>query len=189
MANTYASNEFRTGLRILHNDIPHIILEHKFTKPGKGQAFTKVKLKNLLNGSVLEQTYKTGEVVPAADVMELTLQFLYYSDAQWVFMDSSSFEQYTLNEAIMNDIKDWLKPEDVCTVTLHNNNPIGIELPHFVEIAVSETDPGVKGDTVSGGSKPAVLETGATLRVPLFIEIGDVLRIDTRSREYVSRAK
>ena len=190
MAHSYSINEFRTGLRILLGETPYVILEHKFTKPGKGQAFTKVKMKNLLNGSVLERTYKLGETAEAADIQELSAQFLYYADEQWTFMDTATFEQYVLDKNIVAEAKDWLIPECVCQLTFHSGTPIGIEVEQIIELKVAHTEPGVKGDTAgSGATKPAILETGVEIRVPLFIEEGDILRIDTRQREYLGRAK
>lgn len=189
MSASYTSNQFRVGLRILHDNTPHIILEYKFVKPGKGQAFTRVKLRNLVNGSVIDRTYKSGESVAGAEVVELRLQYLYHSDGQWVFMDPASFEQYSLDAVIVGESKDWLKAGDVCVVNVHEGTPIGFELPKFVDLQVTATDPGVKGDTATGGSKPAVLETGATIRVPLFIGVGELVRVDTRTGAYVSRVK
>ena len=141
-----------------------------------------------MNGRVIERTFKSGETVEAADVMEYDVQYLYNDGADWHFMDPSSFEQYQMSGEQLGDVKLWLKEQDMCTLTLFNGSPLSIEPPNFVELTVSETDPGLKGDTSSGGNKPATMETGAVVRVPLFIQIGEILKIDTRTGEYVSRA-
>ncbi len=185
---SYSTNQFKGGLKILLDGEPYSIVEHEMVKPGKGQAFSRVKVRNLKTGRVVERTFKSGDSVEAADVMELELQYLYYDGEFWTFMDESSFEQYQADEAAMATTKQWIKEQDKCTVMLYNGSPLTVEPPNFVELEVSETDPGVRGDTSGGGGKPATMETGAVVRVPLFIEIGDKLKIDTRSGEYVSRA-
>ena len=168
---------------------PCSMVDVDFVKPGKGQAFTRVKLRNLTNGRILEKTFKSGESIEAADVMEVDAQYLYNDGENWHFMDPASFEQFAADKVAVGENANWLKEEDVCLVTLWNGNPISITPPNFVNLTVTETDPGLKGDTASGGSKAATLETGAVVRVPLFINEGDVLKIDTRVGEYVSRAK
>ena len=188
MAN-YSTNEFRGGLKILLDGEPYAIVENEFVKPGKGQAFNRVKVKNLLNGRVLDKTFKSGESVEAADVLEVELGYLYADGDQWHFMDAASYEQYVADKTAMAGAERWLREQDVCTVTLYNGRPIAVTPPNFVELAVVETDPGVRGDTASGGVKPAKLETGAVVKVPLFVEEGEVLRIDARSGEYVGRVK
>ncbi len=185
---SYSTNQFKGGLKILLDGEPYSIVEHEMVKPGKGQAFSRVKVRNLKTGRVVERTFKSGDSVEAADVMELELQYLYYDGEFWTFMDESSFEQYQADEAAMAGAKQWIKEQDKCTVMLYNGSPLTVEPPNFVELEVSETDPGVRGDTSGGGGKPATMETGAVVRVPLFIEIGDKLKIDTRNGEYVSRA-
>ena len=187
MAN-YATNEFRGGLKLLIDGEPCSIIENEMIKPGKGQAFNRVKLRNLKTGRVIERTFKSGESAPGADVVEKELQFLYYDGNHWHFMDPASFEQFEVNEATIGESKQWLKEQDSCVVVLYNGAPLTVEPPNFVELKVTETDPGLRGDTSGGGSKPATLETGAVIRVPLFINEGDVLRIDTRTGDYVSRA-
>ena len=168
---------------------PCNIVENEFVKPGKGQAFSRVKLKNLKTGRVVDRTFKSGESVEGADVMETDLQYLYTDGEFWNFMDEQTFDQVAADKTAVGDAYKWLKEQDTVTVTLWNEVPIAITPPNFVTLAVTETDPGLKGDTASGGGKPATLETGAVVRVPLFIEIGELLKIDTRSGEYVSRAK
>lgn len=168
---------------------PCSIIENEFVKPGKGQAFNRVKLRNLKTGRVVERTFKSGETVEAADVVEVEMQYLYNDGTNLHFMDPSSYEQVEASVESVGDAAKWIKEEDMCTVVTWNGNPISVSAPNFVELKVTETDPGLKGDTVSGGSKPATLETGAIIRVPLFISPGDILRIDTRKGEYVSRVK
>ena len=168
---------------------PFSIIENEFVKPGKGQAFNRVKLRNLKTGRVLEKTYKSGESVEGADVIELEMQYLYNDGELWHFMDQNTYEQYAADENAVADAKQWIKGEELCLVTLWNNVPLSIAPPNFVILEIADTDPGVRGDTAQGGSKPATLETGAVVKVPLFIENGELLKIDTRTGEYVSRAK
>ena len=186
---TYATNEFRGGLKILLDGVPFTIVENEFVKPGKGQAFNRVKLRNLTNGRVIEKTFKSGETVEGADVMEYEVQYLYSDGEYFHFMHPESFEQYQAEEAAVGDAKQWLQEQAACTLTLWNSNPLSVEPPNFVELKIVETDPGVKGDTSGGGGKPAHLETGATVRVPLFVQEGEVIKVDTRNGEYVSRVK
>ncbi len=185
---TYNTNEFRSGLKFILDNDPYSIIENEFVKPGKGQAFSRVKIRNLKTGRVIEKTFKSGESVEAADVLETTLQYLYTDGEFWHFMDPQSFEQYAAAEAAIADAIKWIKEQDDCNVTLWNGNPLIIEAPNFVTLRVTDTDPGLKGDTSGGGGKPATLETGAVIRVPLFVQIDEVVKVDTRSGEYVSRA-
>jgi len=186
---TYSTNQFRGGLKVMLDGDPCSIIENEFVKPGKGQAFNRVKLRNLKTGRVLEKTFKSGESIEAADVHETTMQYLYTDGESWHFMVPETFEQYAANEAAMGDTVKWIREEDTCDVTLWNGIPISVTPPMFVTLTVTQTDPGLKGDTSSGGSKAATLETGAVIRVPLFIQVGEVLKVDTRTGEYVSRAK
>ena len=186
---TYNTNAFKSGLRIILDQDPYIIVANEFVKPGKGQAFNRVRVRNLKTGKVIDKTFKSGENVEAADVVDKDMQFLYADGEMWHFMEQDTFEQYAANEAAIADAKNWLKDQDICQVTLWNNEPIVVIPPNFVELEVIETDPGLRGDTASGGIKPAKLSTGAVVRVPLFIEEGEILKIDTRSKEYVSRVK
>jgi elongation factor P len=186
---SYSTNEFKSGLKVLLEGDPCSILENEFVKPGKGQAFNRVRLRNLKTGRVWERTFKSGESIEAADVMETDMEYLYSDGEFWHFMRTDgSFEQVAASEAAVGDAKDWMKEQEVCQVTLWNDAPISVTTPNFVELEVAETDPGLKGDTAQGGTKPATLVTGAIVKVPLFINIGDVLKIDTRTGEYVSRA-
>ncbi len=185
----YSTNEFKAGLKVILNGEPHSIVENEFVKPGKGQAFNRVRFRNLKTGKILDQTCKSGETLEAADVTELELQYLYTDGNVWHFMDPKSYEQYELNKNIIMDAAKWLKEQDTCTVTLWNNAAIMVTPPNFVILKVTQTDPGLRGDTSGGGSKPATVETGAVIKVPLFVQIGDLIKIDTRNSEYVSRVK
>ncbi|MEA3302426.1 MAG: elongation factor P [Pseudomonadota bacterium] len=185
---TYNTNEFRSGLKFMLDNDPYSIIENEFVKPGKGQAFSRVKIRNLKTGRVIEKTFKSGESVEAADVLETTLQYLYTDGEFWHFMDSQSFEQYAASEAAVAGSIKWIKEQDDCNVTLWNGNPLIVEAPNFVTLRITDTDPGLKGDTSGGGGKPATLETGAVIRVPLFVQVDEVVKVDTRSGEYVSRA-
>jgi elongation factor P len=186
---TYSTNEFLGGLKIILDGDPCAIIENEFVKPGKGQAFNRVKIRNLKNGRVIERTFKSGDTVEGADVVDTTLQYLYSDGEFWHFMDPNSYEQLAADATAVGDAAKWLKEQDLCEITLWNGVPLAVTPPNFVVLTVTDTDPGVRGDTSGGGGKPATLETGAVVRVPLFIEIGDTLRIDTRTGEYVSRAK
>ncbi len=186
---SYNTSQFKGGLKIMIDGAPCAIIENEFVKPGKGQAFSRVKIRNLKTGRVVERTFKSGESVEAADVMDVDLQYLYSDGEFWHFMDPKSFEQLAAGPNAIGDAVKWLKEQDMCEVTLWNGEPISITLPNFVLLTVTDTDPGVRGDTSGGGGKPATLETGAVVRVPLFIDIGELLKIDTRTGEYVGRAK
>jgi elongation factor P len=188
MAN-YSTNEFRSGLRIIIDGDPCIIVENEFVKPGKGQAFNRVRIKNLKTGKTVDRTFKSGESVEAADVMDTEMQYLYSDGEFWHFMVADTFEQYAADKKAVGDAKDWISDGDICQITLWNNSPLLIEAPKFVELEIVETDPGVKGDTASGGVKPATLSTGAVVRVPLFVDQHEIIKVDTRSGEYVSRVK
>jgi elongation factor P len=185
---TYSSNQLKNGLKVMLDGDPCTMLDVEFVKPGKGQAFTRVRLRNLITGRVWERTFKSNETLEGADVMDTDMEYLYNDGEMWHFMDNNTFEQFAADKNAVGDNYKWLKEQDKATITLWNGNPIAITPSNFVELEVVETDPGVKGDTAQGGSKPATLTTGAVVRVPLFIEIGQKLRIDTRTGEYVSRA-
>jgi elongation factor P len=187
---SYSTNEFRGGLKVLLDGDPCIILENELVKPGKGQAFSRVRLRNLMSNRVWDRTFKSGESLEAADVMDQDMEYLYTDGEFWHFMlTDGSFEQYAADAKAVGDTLKWLKEQDVYTVTLYNGAPLTITPPNFVELEVVETDPGMKGDTAQGGSKPATLSTGAVVSVPLFITIGEVLKVDTRSGEYMNRVK
>ncbi len=186
---SYNTNEFRAGLKLNLDGDPYAIIENEFVKPGKGQAFNRVKLRNLKTGRVVDRTFKSGESVEGADVVDIDMQYLYNDGDQWHFMEPNSYEQYAASKATVGDAAQWLKGQETCCVTLLDGKPLGVTAPNFVELQITQTDPGVRGDTATGGTKPATLETGAIVKVPLFIEQGEVLRVDTRTAEYVSRVK
>lgn len=186
---SFSTNEFKSGLKVMIDNDPCSILENEYVKPGKGQAFNRVKYRNLKTGRVLEKTFKSGDTLPGADVTEMEMQYLYNDGEFWHFMVPDTFEQHAASAQVIGDAKLWLKEQDYCTVTVWDGHPLTITAPNFVNLKVAETDPGIKGDTVSGASKPATLETGAVIRVPLFVDKGDLLKVDTRTGEYVSRAK
>lgn len=185
---TYSTNEFKGGLKVMLDNDPCAIITNEYVKPGKGQAFNRVKLRNLKTGRVIERTFKSGDTLEGADVVDLEVQYLYHDGEFWHFMNQETFEQYAAGEKAMGDTAQWIKAEDVCTMTLWNGVPLTVTPPNFVELEVTETDPGVRGDTATGGSKPATLETGAVVKVPLFIERGEKIRVDTRTGDYMSRA-
>ena len=184
-----STNEFKNGVKVMLDGDPCSIMENEYVKPGKGQAFNRVKLRNLKTGRVLEKTFKSGDSLEAADAQDVELQYLYNDGEMWHFMSPTTYEQYTISKNTISDSAKWLKEQDICLVTLWNNNAISVTPPIFAILKVVETDPGLRGDTATGGSKPATLETGAIVRVPLFINVGDILKIDTRTGEYISRGK
>jgi elongation factor P len=187
---TYNTNEFRGGLKIILDQDPYTIVENEFVKPGKGQAFNRVRVRNLKTGRVVDKTFKSGEAVEAADVVDLDMDYLYTDGEFWHFMKTDgSFEQIAADKSAVADAMNWLKEQDVYTVMVWNDVPISVTPPNFVEMAVVQTDPGLRGDTATGGTKPAILSSGASVKVPLFVEIGDVLRVDTRTGEYQNRVK
>ena len=184
-----STNEFRSGLKIIIDGDPCAIIENEFVKPGKGQAFVRTRFRNLKSGRVIERTFKSGDSVELADVLEVNLQYIYNDGDLFHFMDEETFEQYAANPDAVADAARWLKEQDTCAITLWNGTPIAVAPPNFVTLRVTETDPGIRGDTASGATKPATVETGAAIKVPLFVEQGELVRIDTRTGEYVSRAK
>ena len=186
---SYSTNEFRAGLKILLDGDPCNIVENEFVKPGKGQAFNRVRVRNLKTGRVVDKTFKSNESFEAADVHETDMQYLYNDGEFWHFMVPDTFEQFSADAKCVEEAAEFLKDGDSCRVLLWNNSPLQVAAPNFVELRIVETDPGLRGDTAQGGVKPAKLETGAVVRVPLFVEEGEVIRVDTRSREYVSRVK
>lgn len=186
---SYSTNVFRSGLKIMIDADPCVIIDNEFVKPGKGQAFNRVKIRNLKTGRVIERTFKSGESVEAADVVETEMQYLYNDGEMWHFMVPDTYEQIEASATVVSDNQKWLKEQDNCTVTLWNGMPLIVEPPNFVELEVVDTDPGLRGDTSGGGGKPATMAGGAVIRVPLFIEVGENLKVDTRTGEYVSRVK
>ena len=186
---TYSTNQFKSGLKIMLDGDPYNIVENEFVKPGKGQAFNRAKVRNLKTGRVVERTFKSGDTIEAADVVDTEMQYLYNDGDQWHFMNPETFEQLAADAAAMSDATLWLKGEETCIVTLWNGQPLAVAAPNTVVLQITETDPGIRGDTATGGVKPATLETGATVRVPLFVESGELVKVNTRTGEYLSRAK
>jgi elongation factor P len=186
---SYGMNDVKNGMKILVNNDPCVITETEYVKPGKGQAFTRLKYRSIKSGRVVELTMKATDNLEAADVMDTNMQFLYADGEYWHFMQQETFEQVQADKNAVGDAWKWLKGEEDCVVTLWNGAPIFVQPPNFVELKIVETDPGVRGDTSGGGGKPAKLETGATVRVPLFVAQDEIIKVDTRSGEYVSRVK
>ena len=186
---SYSTSEFRSGLKVMLDGDPCSILENEFVKPGKGQAFNRVRLRNLRSGRVWERTFKSGDTLDGADVVDVEMQYLYNDGEHWHFMQPQSFEQYQADAPIVGDAAQWLREQDNCVVTLYNGHPLAVTSPNHVELEIVETDPGIRGDTATGGTKPARLVTGAVVKVPLFLNIGDVVRVDTRTGEYLNRAR
>lgn len=183
---TYSSNDLKNGLKVMVDNAPCNIVDCEFVKPGKGQAFTRIKIRNLKTGRVVERTLKSNETLSSADVADVEMQYLYNDGEAYHFMVQENFEQYAISAEALADASQWLKEQDVCMVTLWNNEAILVTPPNFVILAITETDPGLKGDTSGGGGKPATLETGAVVRVPLFVQTGELIKVDTRKGEYVS---
>jgi len=184
---SYSTNEMKPGLKVMMDGDPCSILENEYVKPGKGQAFNRVRVRNLKTGKVWERTFKSGDSLEGADVVDVEMQYLYSDGEFWNFMNPTTFEQLGADESAVADAIKWLKEEDLCTVTLWNGVPLTVTPPNFVELEIVETDPGVKGDTAGTGGKPARLSTGAVVRVPLFVQQNEVIKVDTRTGEYVSR--
>lgn len=185
----YDTNEFRKGLRVEIDGQPYIMVESQFVKPGKGQAFTRVKLKNLLNGNVIDRTYKSGEKVEKADISEQSMQFLYEADDMFHFMDNNTYEQVEMSREQIEDNWKWLQEEMVVDVMIYKGQPVSITLPNFTVLEIIHCEPGIKGDTATSTSKPATVSTGAIINVPLFVNQNEKIKIDTRTGEYVERAK
>lgn len=185
---TYSTNEFKAGLKVMLDGDPAVIVENEFVKPGKGQAFNRVKIRNLRTGRVIERTFKSGDTIEAADVVDVEMQYLYNDGEFWHFMNPETYEQLAADKSAVGDNAKWLKEQDTCLVTLFNGVPLAVEPPNTVTLKIVETDPGVRGDTSGGGGKPAKLETGAVVRVPLFVQEGETIKVNTRTGEYISRA-
>jgi len=186
---SYTTNIIRGGMKVMIDGDPCSIISNEMIKPGKGQAFNRIKIRNLKSGRVIERTFKSGDTLEAADVIEADVQYLYSDSELWHFMHPETFEQYAVNESAVTDVKQWLKPNDICQLTLWNNIPLSVTPPNFVTMIIAATDPGLKGDTAGSGGKPATLESGAIVRVPLFIQSGELIKVDTRTGEYISRVK
>lgn len=182
-------NQLRQGTRVEIDGIPWIIVDAQFVKPGKGQAFTKIKIKSLTDGRVIERTFKSSDSVAKADVKDKSMQYLYSDEEFWHFMEPSTYEQVALTKPQVGDTILWLKEQESYEVTFWKDQAIAVVPPPFVILDITQCDPGVKGDTVSGATKPATLETGAVIKVPLFVNEGERVRVDTRNGQYVERAK
>jgi elongation factor P len=185
----YTTNEIRSGMKVMIDGDPCVILDNIFVKPGKGQAFNRIKYRNLKTARVVERTWKSGDSIETADVIDVEAQYLYSDGEHWHFMTKETFEQYVMDEKDLADTKLWLKEQSDCVLTLFNGSPLAVMPPNFVTLKIVETDPGVRGDTSGGGGKPAKLESGAVVRVPLFVQEGEFIKVDTRIGEYVSRVK
>ena len=181
--------EFRNGLKIEIDGEPYVIVEFQHVKPGKGGAFVRTKIKSLRTGNVIDRTYRSGEKVDLPELEEKTMQYLYAADKDRVFMDTTSYEQISMNEQQLGNSISYLKENMEIKVLYYKGKPINIDVPMFVELAITKTDPGVRGDTASGGSKPATLETGAVVKVPFYLNEGDVIKIDTRTDTFIERVK
>jgi len=184
----YSSSDFKNGLKILIDNEPYSIISHDFVNPGKGQAFSRTKVRNLLNQRVLERTFKVGDRVLAADIEEQHFQFLYTEGEQWHFMNTDTFDQIDILHETVGTASRWLIEDQTVSILFWNGQPIAVTPENFVVLTVSETEPGVRGDTVSNATKVAKLETGTEIRVPLFVNVGDKVKIDTRDASYISRA-
>ena len=183
---TVSTAEFKKGLRIMHDGQPYAIVDFQHVKPGKGGAFVRTKLKHMRQGKVIDNTFRAGEKVDLVDYEDKHMQFL-YKDERYNFMDMESYEQISLSEDEVGDAREYLKENIEVDVLFIEGSPAGVDLPNFIELAIATTDPGVRGDTAQGGTKPATLETGAVVQVPLFLNEGDVVKVDTRTGEYLGR--
>ena len=185
----YNTSDIRKGLKVLMDGNPYTVIEFQFVKPGKGSAFTRTKFKNLLTGGVIEKNIRSGEKLEPANVEERDMQFLYKDGDDFVFMDGRTYEQVTITADIVDDAHDLMLDNLECTVLFFNDRAVGITLPNFIRVKVTSTEPGARGDTSGNVTKPATIETGAEIQVPLFINEGDLLKVDTRNRAYVERVK
>ena len=186
---TVSTADFRKGLKIELEGEPYIITDFLHVKPGKGGAFIRTKLKSLVTGNVIDRTFRSGEKVQTPSLEEKTMQYLYREGDTYHFMDSDTYEQITLAGNLLGEDSNFLQENVEVKILFHNDQPIGVELPFFVELTIVQTEPGVKGDTASGGTKPATVETGAVIQVPLFLNEGDMIKVDTRTGAYIERAK
>lgn len=186
---SYNTSEFRKGLKVQLDGDPYLMIECNFVKPGKGQALYKCKLRNLIRNTVLDRTYKSGDSLEAADIEEIQAQFLYRQGEQFVFMDNQSYEQYELSAEQVDEAWKYLKEGMVCSMLLFNNRPIGVTPPNHVVVRIEYTEPAVRGNTATNVTKPAKVETGAELTVPNFVETGELIKVDTRTGEYIERVK
>ncbi|HWC51367.1 MAG TPA: elongation factor P [Nitrospira sp.] len=184
-----STTDFRGGVRLMVDGEPFYIVEFQHVKPGKGGAFVRTKLKSYLSGNVLDRTFRSGERFEEPDLEERDMQFLYATGDDYTFMDTETYEQLTFEKKQLGANADLLKENMTAKILIFEHKPIDVELPIFIELKVVDAEPGVRGDTASGGTKPAVVETGATIKVPLYLEVGTVIKIDTRTRAYVERVR
>lgn len=183
-----ATSDFKKGAKIVYRDEPYAVVDFQHVKPGKGGAFVRTKLKNMLTGLIREETFRSGEKFPTPDLEYRNMQYLYREDDLFNFMDQENYEQVTLNKSQIIDVLNYLKEQIVYNMLYFDGRPISVNPPMFIELEVKDTPPGVKGDTAQGGgNKPATLETGMVIQVPLFVDIGDMLKIDTRDGKYIER--
>lgn len=185
----YETSDIRKGLKIQFDGVPYIVIDFQFVKPGKGRAFTRTRIKNMLTGSVLDKTFFTGEKFAPADVEEKQMQFSYADGDTYHFMDTTSYEDVGIHAEQLGEAKNYLIDNLVCAVLFYNGRAVGVTPPNFVELRVAETEPGIRGDTASNVTKAATMHTGATFQVPLFVNKGDFVRIDTRTGEYLERVR
>ncbi|MGB0954540.1 MAG: elongation factor P [Panacagrimonas sp.] len=184
---TVSTNEMKSGTKVLLDGDPYVIMENEHRKPGKGQATNTLKIRNLKSGRVLDRTLKSGDSLELADIDEVDMQYLYNDGEFWHFMNPSNYEQVQASATAAADVAQWVKGEETCKVMFFNGVPLSVTPPNSVELLITETDPGVRGDTSGGGGKPATLETGAVVRVPLFVQQGEMIKVDTRNGEYLGR--
>jgi len=184
---TYNTSEFKAGLKVLIDNEPYLMVDTEFMKPGKGQAVYRTRLRNLLRGNVIDRTYRSGDKIDAADVAEMTLQYLYNDSKNWFFMNPDTYEQYSISKENMGEAYLWVKDGLTVEATFFNDKPIGIDVPKHVELVVSYCEPAARGNTATNVRKPATLESGAEVQVPAFINVGDIVRVDTRTHEYIER--
>ncbi|HVN95433.1 MAG TPA: elongation factor P [Syntrophorhabdaceae bacterium] len=182
-----STSEFRKGLRILVDNEPFVIVDFQHVKPGKGGAFVRTRLKSLVSGNVLDRTYRSGDKAEVPEMEEKAMQFLYKEDVNYHFMDQNTYDQLFIDEKSLGDAKNYLKEGMVATILFYQGRTLGVDIQNFVELRIVQAEPGVKGDTAQNATKPAVLETGYTIQVPLFVEEGDTVRIDTRTGDYMDR--
>ena len=184
------ATDIRKGKKILFNNEPYVVVEFQWVKPGKGGAYIRTKMKNMISGTMREETFRSGEKIdtPALDYKEM--QYLYHDNGMYNFMDQESYEQIVLNKSQIEEVSNYLKEQTIYTILYFNDRPIAVTPPMFMELEVTDAPPGVRGDTAQGAAtKPATLETGLVLQVPLFVDTGDVIRVDTREDKYIERVK
>ncbi|SHG50617.1 elongation factor P [Hydrocarboniphaga daqingensis] len=184
---TVSTNEMKSGTKVLVDGEPYSVVDNEYRKPGKGQATNTIKIRNLKNGRVIDRTLKSGDTWEVADIEEVDMQYLYNDGEFWHFMNPESFEQVQASATAVAECSKWLKGEEACKVLFFNGVPLSVTPPNYVILTITDTDPGLRGDTSGSGGKPATLETGAVVRVPLFVQLGETIKVDTRTGEYLGR--